>query len=79
LLAAQCGRSSVGRWQKTLLAACLFDVLAEQRAEMLHRGWSAEMPEWVFCSDAGAPLMSATSQGLGFVFDGALTSLACDR
>jgi len=37
------------------LAACLFDVLAERRAEMLRRSWP-ELPEWVFCSEAGSPL-----------------------
>jgi len=37
------------------LAACLFDVLAERRAEMLRRGWS-DLPDWVFCSETGTPL-----------------------
>ncbi len=37
------------------LASTLFDLLAERRAEVLRRGWR-EVPEWVFCSEAGTAL-----------------------
>ncbi len=33
----------------------LFDALAERRRDVLRRGWS-DVPEWVFCSEAGTAL-----------------------
>jgi integrase len=36
------------------LASELLDVLAERRREVLAKGWG-DVPEWVFCSEAGTP------------------------
>lgn len=37
------------------LAERLFNLLAQRRQETLQRGWP-EVPDWVFCSEAGTPL-----------------------
>ena len=37
------------------LASVLFDLLAERRREGMRQGWP-EIPEWVFCSEAGTAL-----------------------
>ena len=48
------GKSRTIKMPQTL-ASQLFDLLAERRVAALRRGWS-EVPEAVFCSEAGTPL-----------------------